>query len=328
VKETILATAGLTLLIVVWLSVVRTVFIPRQTSSRAARWTVRALAAISFAVARRLPGRAAGRLLDFSAPLSLFVVMAWWLLGVGLGYSLLAGTVTDAPWARLPGSDTDGYGTGLRFAAWLSFVFVVAASIMYLNRYSDAYARRERPVFRLAVTLPRLADADVALAAWLKSTSRDRVAGNLAMWADWFADIHSTHLSVPALLYSRPAGTLSWPKAAIVAMDAAALVEAVAPNRTPYQARMLLTSGSSCVKRLAAQIGIVLPAATVSLQGREERTFNDTVRLIVSAGLSEERDRHETWASFQRLRSEYAPYAAAIDYRLMHDIDQVRDWDA
>jgi hypothetical protein len=173
-----------------------------------------------------------------------------------------------------------------------------------------------------------LADADAVLAAWLRSTSRDRVAGSLASWAEWFADIHSTHLSFPALMYSRPAGTLSWPKAAIIAMDAAALVEAVAPNWTPYQARMLLTSGSVCLKRLAAQIGIVLPAATVSLQGREERSFNDTVGLIVGAGLLEERDRPETWADFQRLRSQYAPYAAAIDFRLMHDIDQAGEWQA
>jgi hypothetical protein len=219
-----------------------------------------------------------------------------------------------------------GHQGVLQAATWLSVAFVFAAFVTYLNRVSDLYARRERPVLRLAGDLQGKADADTVIAACLES-SRERVDSGLSWWAGWLSDIHTSHLRYPALLYCRPSGTLSWPAAAIIMLDTAAAIEAVAPQWTPEQARSLLRSGSSCVKRLARRLGVTVPRTAVSLQGREDRPFNETVRLVVSAGLHEERGRHETWTSFQRLRSEYAPFAAAIDFRLMHDIDRAGDRD-
>ena len=86
--------------------------------------------------------------------------------------------------------------------------------------------------------------------------------------------------------------------------------------------RWLLRAGSSCVRRLAEQIGVTPPAVPVSLQGREERGFDDSVGLVLDAGLAEERDRQEAWSAFQELRGRYAPYAAAIDFRLGQGLDR------
>jgi hypothetical protein len=199
--------------------------------------------------------------------------------------------------------------------------------LAHLNAYIAAYTRRERVVVHLAMELPRLADADCLMLSCLKSTSPDRLDAKFAEWGAWLADIQYTHLSHPALLYARPAGRYSWPRAAITVMDIAALVEAVAPNWTPQQTRMLLKTGSTCLGRLAAQVGIVLPPAPVSLQGREERMFNDSVRYAIGAGLSEERDRQETWLAFQKIRAGYAPYASALTFHLMYDIDRSPDRD-
>jgi hypothetical protein len=62
---------------------------------------------------------------------------------------------------------------------------------------------------------------------------------------------------------------------------------------------------------------VVLPVTTISLHGREERPFGDTMRLATDSGLPAERDL--TWArtAFQEIRVRYAPYAVLISSRLL-----------
>lgn len=319
-------TAGVVMIVLVWLSVLRTVFIPRETSSRLARWLPRVLVRVAGAVAHRLSARAAGLLLDFCAPLSLFGIAVVWLLGIALGCVLVG--VGAGMFSRPPSAGPRSMGPsvgGLVVAGTVSAALVLAAFSAYLARFVDAYRRRERQLARLSLGLPHLSRSDRLLIACLRATSPKQLDDAFAEWADWLVDIHTTHLDCPALLYARPSGTLSWPTAAVMLLDTAAVVEAVAPSRSTVHARRLLASGSTCVRRIADRAGIELPAAAVSLQGREEARFHDTVRHVVDAGFSPERDLHEMWTAFQRERTGYAPYATAITFHLMYDIDAPAD---
>ena len=78
------------------------------------------------------------------------------------------------------------------------------------------------------------------------------------------------------------------------------------------QTRVLLAAGPDCIQRLAGQLGIRLAVPVVSLHGREERAFSDTVRCAVAAGLPVERDGEKSWLAFQDSCTRYAPHADAI----------------
>jgi hypothetical protein len=104
----------------------------------------------------------------------------------------------------------------------------------------------------------------------------------------------------------------------VLVLDAAALTEAVAPAWAPPGVRAVLDVACDCLPELLHQIGVDLPRTSISLQGREERGFEQTVRVAVVAGLPRQRDYAEAWAEFQHWRTRYAPYVAAIRTSLLY----------
>jgi hypothetical protein len=320
--EIAIVTCGVVLLVLVWLSVLRTTLIPRRASSRMARWSARICAAAGAALARRLPPRWREWVLELCAPVSLFLMAGGWLIGLAIGFTFLAiglaGTGVDAgALIRILELKAGGTGAVLAVSAVVSVVLLAAAFAAYLVHFMHAYRRREGMIVRSATQLNLVTDADVLLAEYLRSGSRESLDTYFAQWAGWLADIYDSHVSYPGLVYHRSAGRLCWPKAALIVMDTAALVEAVAPRWAPLNARVLLNVGSCCLQRLARHVGIALPLLTISLQGREEREFGDTMQLAVESGLSAERDIDSAWTSFQQARVRYAPYAVVIGTRLL-----------
>jgi hypothetical protein len=322
VLNVIAATCGVALLALVWLSVLRTTLIPRRTSSRMARWTVRACAAVAIAVATRLPVRAREGMLQFCAPVSLFVMAAGWLLGVLVAFGLLAVSIggvnlDSGAILRFFAVDTSGVAGLLAVATAMSEFLVLVAFVAYLVHFMDAYRRRERMIIRSAKQVRRATDADYLLANFLRHGSKDGLDTCFATWANWLADIHDSHASYPGLVYQRMSGTQCWAETALVVMDAAAVVEAVAPRWAPLHTRILLDVGSSCLQDVARHVGVELPPLTISLHGREERAFDDTMRLATESGLPAERDLVWARTAFQEIRVRYAPYAVLIGSRLL-----------
>ena len=313
-------TCGIVLVVLVWMSVLRTALIPGRSSSRMARWTSRACVLAGITLARRLPGRTQQWVMDLCVPVSLFVMAAGWLTGLALGFGLLVAVVSDAgpgPMVPFQVAELNGAVVAIAVTGAASVVLVAAAFAAYLVRFMDAYGRREGMIARSAAHVERVTDADALVANFLKSGSRDSLDSYFAEWAAWLADIYTSHLSYPGLVYHRSAGRLHWPEAAMTVMDAAALVEAVAPRWAPLHTRVLLNVGSCCMQCLARHIGIVLPLMKVSLHGREERGFGDTMQIAIDSGLPAERDIDLAWAAFQEIRVRYAPYAVQIGSRLL-----------
>lgn len=329
--------AGTVLVLASWLSVSRTIFIPRYGSSLAARVTTRTIAAIVDAIAGRLRGGAGHglrccarrRLLELAAPLTLFVLGWVWLIGAFAGFVLLA-------WGSSAARFSSGALAGFFFlrqevpqnpaaiplgaVALLSTALLLVAFTLHLMRITDAYSRRERQVIWLAAQATHPPDAETLIASYLRTGSADHFGGMLGEWARWLADIEGTHLGYPVLVRYRQAGDLSWIRAAVIVLDCAALTEACAPDLAPPDTTALLAAGCRCLQRIAAQLGVRLPEIVVSYHGRETSPFTGTIAKVRDAGLPLTLTESEAQEVFQRLRVQYAPYADAIAERLSCDL--------
>jgi hypothetical protein len=201
----------------------------------------------------------------------------------------------------------------------VSVAVMLGLFMVHLSQLASAYDRRERFTARLAAQAAKPPDAERILAAYVRPDSRE-LDSLFVQWTDWLADIRRTHISYPVLGYLRPGNELCWLQAAVIVMDTAALVEAVAPSWAEPYARALLDTGTRCFERLCSGLGIVLTHSSVSLQGREQVGFEDTIRLATSAGLPAERSSSEAWQVFQKRRIRYAPCVSAIVSKLLYHV--------
>lgn len=300
VVELVAMLAGITLVVITGLSVLRTVVNPRDRSSVAARVTARYTYRALLLGSSALPRRRRERVLDLCVPVSLTALLGTWLIGTASACWLVA--------YGLPVGDEDA----VRSAGWSLAGLEALLFAVYLSKLIEKYQRREAITTRLQAQATSPLDAEVVLADRLRGGSRSDLGKAFEHWADWLADIRSSHASCPVLLYLRPAGEMCWVEAAVTVLDAAALTEAVAPMWAPPSVRVLLAAGSDCIQRLAWQLDIRMAVPSVSLHGREERAFSDSVRCAVSAGLPQERDSDKSWWAFQDSRTRYAPHADAI----------------
>lgn len=322
----VLTTIGALLLVIVWLSVLRAVLVPRQSPPRAARWSVRWVVRSMVWIARRLPERSRERFMTLCGPVGQLAMFACWLAGLAAGFVLLAvgdgvGIADIGPvfTFRLPDQRVIG------LFAWVSAAVLLGLFLVHVLLVAAAYSRRERLAASLPAQAARLSDAERMLATYVQSDSRDQLDSLFAEWTRWLSDIRCTHVSYPALVYYRPSTEMCWLHATMIMLDAAALVEALAPSWAMPCTRALLDTGIHTLERVAAEMRIVLTPAVVSLHGREQFGFVDTIAVATSAGLPVERSPQEVWRVFQELRTQYAPYAStmalAMLYNVVHRVD-------
>ncbi|MBO2448771.1 hypothetical protein J4573_16835 [Actinomadura barringtoniae] len=301
----IFAVIGVAVVVTTWLSVLRTVFTPRFRSSLVARKGLALTSLVFLTVARGFSGPRRERLLDLCAPVTLFLMAAFWLASAEAGFVILD---------RATGSSAPVEGL-----AWGSVALMLTAFTCHLVRFTDAYSRRERMVAMLDGEVAKPSDAEEVLAANLRTGSRGQLNDSFAEWAGWISDIRCTHIGYPALIYMRKTSKLSWIRAAVIALDAAALTLALAPDWAPPQTRAFLNTGIRCMRELCRELGVVPLRAVASLQGREEIGFDETVRLAQDAGLPTQAGDREAWEAFQQFRAQYAPHATWLAERLLYE---------
>lgn len=308
---------GALLIAAVWLSVMRTVVTPGQRSSLLTRCSVRLAVLGGYALGRWLPQVTRLRFLELVPAFLMFAVGGCWVVGMGGGFLLLGYAAHETA----PGEFADLFlmrsgDTPIAAIGWLCAALLLAAFTTYLVRFVGAYSQRETQVARLVDLAIRPPDAERVLARYLQSGSRDGLDRLFSDWVGWTTDVRCTHTAYPALVFARPSSDVCWISAITVLCDGAALACAIAPTWAPPAARELVDAGIRCLHELSGRIGAVPVSTPVSLEGREECAFSDTVRLTVEAGLPMERDMTLAWQEFQRLRIQYAPYAAAMADRL------------
>lgn len=320
----VLAAGGIVVLVAVWSSVLRAL-VPRQTPPRATRWTARWVAIATITLARRLGPSPRERAMTMAAPVSLMVLLVWWLACHALGFVLLAAGFTGI--AMDSGSlgqfftlHTGGAAQLAGLLCWLGAFILIGLYVVYLGVVMNAYHRRELLAVRLSAEAERPPDAERILASYVRSRSRSRLDTLFADWTGWLADIRCSHVNYPTLVFMRPASRLCWLQAAVIMLDAAALLEAIAPSWAMPYTEALLDTGIRCFEKLSADLGIERANSAVSLQGREQNGFGDTTKITASAGLPAERGPDEAWRVFQSLRTRYAPYSTAIAMLLLHNM--------
>lgn len=314
--------AGCVLVVLSWSSLLRTVF-ATGTPSLAATWSARLVAAGCAVLARWSPKARRERVLAAAGPLALFAGFGVWTLvsvagfvviGVGLGAVTGAEGVAGLFTLRL-----DGMAALLGPVVWLSTSLLVAVFAVHLVRVTGAAARRERLVVRLSAHARQPDDAEWLIAAYASTGSRYELDAWFAEWAGWLADVRASHTAQPALVHFRSARSLCWLEAAVIVLDTAALLEAVAPAWAPPNARVVLDAGEDTFCGLAEDLGVAPPRPVVSLHGREQRGFAETLRLVTDSGLPMERDQQSAWVVVQAERTRYAPHIASAAAHLGHN---------
>lgn len=318
-----------------WSSVIRTLVVPRGTTSRLTRLVGAAVRGAFFAVTDRCERyEVRDRTLAYQGPVTLLLILAVWLLAYVLGYTLLSFAVgggagiTVAAAFRETGSSlfTLGFASSERlsptvvdFAAAATGPVVVALQIAYLPTIYAAYNRRETEVTLLQSRAGEPAWGPELLARHQLVDIMDDLPHFFANWERWAADVAESHTNYPVLVdFRSPVPPRSWIVSLVAVLDAAAIYLAVCPGQAPSQARLCLRMGFSCLRDIAAALRLPYvedprPDDDIAL-GYEE--FLTAVRRLHEVGLPMERNAETAWPHFRGWRVNYEATAYAIAARV------------
>ena len=253
---------ALILMAVVLIDAFEVVLLPRRVRHgfRLARLFYRASWMIGRTIAQLIPvGRWRTAFLSAFGPLSLFVLVVVWAIGLIAGFALLhwslgtAISVADASFGSyLYFSSTTfftlGYGdmvatgaTGRSLSvaeSGLGFVFL-AVIVSYLPVLYQAFSRREISILLLDARAGSPPSAGELLRRLAAGRSPIGVGPFLVEWERWAADLLESHISFPVLSYYRSQHeNQSWVGALITILDTSALLIASVDGPDGYQARL------------------------------------------------------------------------------------------
>ncbi|MFI5646309.1 hypothetical protein [Kitasatospora sp. NPDC051705] len=326
---------GALLLLLVIGSILRTLVVPRGLYSALVHRLWRVLRAVLRLYAT--PFRtyhAQDRALTWLAPLVLLGMLAVWLGGMLIAYTLLLHGTSELDWSvafREAGSSlfTLGFASGERlhlsvidFMAAASGPLVIALQISYLPTIYAAYQRRETEVTLLQSRAGEPAWGPELLA---RQTLVDTETALPQLYRDWerlAADIGESHSNYPVLLSFRsPQPNRSWVVGLIAVMDAAALHLALCPRTAPAEARLVLRAGFTALRDIGRSLRVDFdpdpdPDVPIRLTHTE---YIGAVAMIAAAGFRNERPVEDAWRHFHGWRVNYE----ALAYELARRSDAV-----
>jgi hypothetical protein len=308
-----LAVLGAAIVITTWLSIARTLVVPRGGVS----FLLRAVDRIVDSLYRRAVARIDSyhrrdSILASQAPVQLASLLFTWIILMGIGYALMLAPTGSGPGDlfREAGSSlfTLGfagheqvYATVVDFLAAASGLIVVALQISYLPTLYSAYNRRETEITLLGVRAGRPAWGPELLARAFRFGLIDSLPELYSSWERWSADVAESHSNYPVLIRFRsPTAESSWLIGMLAVLDAAALHLALDPESAPFEARLCLQMGFTALRAICESIGVPVdrdprPDAPLRLT-RDE--FDEGVALIASSGFPTERSGDEAFADF------------------------------
>jgi hypothetical protein len=320
--------AGLALVSYVFLSAIKTFVLPRASSeflSRLFFLAMRYLFDLRASKARSYEDR--DRLMALYAPLSLVLLLPFWLSLILVGYAAMFWAIGIEPWtAALTASGSALFTLGFVTAnnlgmALLDFsestigLIMTALLISYLPTMYSAFARREAAVALLEVRAGSPPSAVEMILRFDRIHGLARLTDQWTAWEVWFVEIEESHTSLAALVFFRsPQHDRSWITAAGTVLDAAALYDSTLDLPRLPEPQLCLRAGYLALRRIADFFDIPYPANPqpddpISISQEE---FNAAYDQLAQAGVPLKADREEAWRNFAGWRVNYDAVLLAL----------------
>ena len=319
---------GAALVVRTMLSAIRAFVLPRASNDNVARPV--------FRVSRRLFDLAAGRnrpylfrdrILAYYAPVTLIVVLIYWILLVALGYAAMfwaIGAGTSAEALNLSGSSVLTLGFAYSAAPGanlLSFseaalgLILVALLIAYLPTIYGAFSRRELLVDLLEVRADTPPSAVVLLTRFERLRGLDALHEMWERWEVWFSELGETHTALPVLVFYRsPKPEHSWVNAAGAIIDTAALVRSAVDVPGDVQADLTIRAGYLALRRIADFFNVRYDPNPHQMDPTSisRARFDEVLAVLDSAGVPLKADRDAAWRDFNGWRVNYDAVLVAL----------------
>jgi hypothetical protein len=323
---------GILCLIGVTSSVVRTLVVPRGLRSFLANTATMGTIGTFRVIGRRIKNfEARDRLLAWSGPLSILVILLVWLFSYLISYSLISygvSTLSVADAVQETGSALVALTyigvhraqlTVLDMFAAVTGPIVIALLIGYLPTMYGAYNRRETDVTML---LSRAGEPNWGPTILARHAMVDTVSDLdefFRGWERWAADISESHTNYPTLIFVRSARPLrNWLIGLLSVMDAAAMQLALTPSLPQGPARLAVRMGFVCMRDLATVLRIPFdadpdPDTEITLTFED---FLEGISKLESQGFPMDRTPEEAWPHFRGWRVNYESIAYAIAWQI------------
>jgi hypothetical protein len=326
--RSVAAVIGGLLVLVVWISVIGTLMVPRPVGRRLtywAAWLVRGAFRLAAGRADGYLGR--DRMLAWQAPVALLAQLGTWL-GIALaGFCLLMWPLVSGIGEAFTVAGSSMFTLGFAepkaappsvvvFAAAVTGLAIVTLQIAYLPTLYAAFNRRETEVVLLNARSGTpswgpelLARTHYALGTGVSTL--DTLPDLYERWERWAADVAESHTTyLPLVRFRSPRPLSSWVTALLAVLDSAALFLALSPGSAPVVPARLC-------REIAQALGFEVPdepdpSARTSLSYQE---FLHAVERLRAADFPIERDPAEAWPDFVGWRASYeqAAYAVAAE---------------
>lgn len=313
--------AGLVLVIYILLSAIRTFVLPRASSEFLSRFfflVMRFLFDIRAKKANSYEER--DHLMALYAPLTLILLLPFWLSLILVGYAAMFWAIGVQPWsAALTTSGSALFTLGFVAAndlpmALLDFsestigLIMTALLISYLPTMYSAFSKRETAVALLEVRAGSPPSAVEMLLRYHRIHGLERLTELWTAWEIWFAELEETHTSLAALVFFRsPQPDRSWITAAGAVLDTAALMDSTVNLPRQPEPQLCLRAGYLALRRIADFFDIPYnhtpqPGDPISISREEYEAVYDQ---LAQAGVPLKPDREQAWRDFAGWRVNY-----------------------
>ena len=333
--RTLAVVVGIAMVLLIMWEAFETLVLPRRVSRRLrlTRGYYRLLWGIWSRIGTNHPGQKRENYLSVFAPLSLILLLGFWVAGSIVGFALIKWGL-NAPYAPIgpasfpthlyvstttfvtlglgdlaPTSSAGRVITGIEAAAGFAFL---ALSISYLPVLYGSFSRREVQISMLdqwagsppsAVELLRRASTKGTLAS---------VDTLLADWEHWTSELLESHLSYPVLAYFRSQHEQeSWLAALTTILDTCSLVLAGIDEISGWQAWRTFAIARHAVVDLTEVLRV--PPVQPGSDRLDAADAERLQALLAASGVHLDSDALERLLP---LRRKYEPYVHALSHRV------------
>jgi len=321
---------GACLAVYTFYAAARTFVVPRSSANILSGLVFRPMRSIFRFIAVRLPAyEQRDGFMALYAPLSLLMLVPFWLLMTAVGFGMIYWAMGITPWQDAfiaSGSSllTLGYvgfdSLGFHLFSFMEAtigLMLVAMLIAYLPTMYGAFQQREAAVALLEIragTPPTAAEL-----IWRLYGIEPEIKDRKRFWESWeriFTEIDESHTTLPALVFFRsPRMGQSWVVAAGVVLDAAAMQQSAVEEPQGSHPLLAFQAGRTALNHIADFFEVSYnsdphyPKDPIQVT-REE--FYAAYDRLASQGVPVKEDRDLAWRNFAGWRVNYDSVLVAL----------------